>query len=406
MLEIPVELTAEKGSEFLEYLRASLEAAGRITGSEGGYEEDGRFITSLKIVTEPEPQREIPVRWTVTQNTDGSLDPIVVDGPSELDARLWESVATDIVRRALNAARNEQRGLFFRRHPFACFGLPLDGEYWISDWRFAPVFPNEETGGLLHQPERVVYLDHNVAAIDDQHASSIAAARASRFASVLSVILDIGLESPQLETRWVMLDRDHSEKKSLGFLDPRRYGTRMPEQGEACSLGVYETVDRDNLQTLDWDITTTTLKMPSDASELIHGLNSLPPDDQEAFYGASGLYRISLTAGRKYLSVRMAYQVAAVDALVSGYSTTEKFIDLVGAYCSEAPHELSRRLYGYVRSRHLHDGIFPGGEYDPQTIRSVFDHAHIERFDLRRQAYVVARTVLIRWLRHKSGLTS
>jgi len=51
-----------------------------------------------------------------------------------------------------------------------------------------------------------------------------------------------------------------------------------------------------------------------------------------------------------------------------------------------------------VRSSHFHQGVLPGGEYEPMVVRPFRGPSFIMRINLQHDIFLVAHTVLIRWL--------
>jgi len=79
---------------------------------------------------------------------------------------------------------------YFQRHFFAYIGPPLDGEYYVTDFRIAPSQP---TGGFpFGMGEEIIIIDLEAEGVDPSHAFSLGKAQAKKIASLLSIVLDVG----------------------------------------------------------------------------------------------------------------------------------------------------------------------------------------------------------------------
>jgi hypothetical protein len=391
MLEIPIPLDPDKISPFLEHLRLAVKDWGNWRG-EGQYDEQGRFAE--RVFWSPvsgntdNPEIELEIKW----ESDGRISGLRVRPRTNAPVD-WQTRVENAVRNALLGTLNAQTTKFFFRHTFAYVGPPLSGEYYISGLRFAPAHPRG--GNDLPIEEQVVHLDLHAAGVDREQAFAIASTRSEEGASVLSTLLDIGLYKLNPERRWV-LTKDGPVRLPLGYISSSPQS--MPEKGVEYSAGEYQPVDRTRLDY--WrQATGHYLSVPNDLRGLWRKLESLLPQDREAFISAAHLFRLSLVAGRHFPSVKMAYAIAAVDALPRGHErSASTFGDFVTALCPEISAKEAKAYYARVRSGHFHTGTFPGGDFEPLRIGPFSGPGMLLRFNEQFAVHAVMHAALIRWL--------
>jgi hypothetical protein len=396
MIQIPIDIEANKVSEFLDYLRLEVQFH-RGWHGKGSFDEDGKFQETAVGRLKGSAAEDGQVVLTITWNLDGTLAPISaeVEGKAQIN---WEALVQEWIHRALVSTINAHREQHFFNYPLAYMGAPLDGEYYVSGFRLGPgLYPDDEP----IFSERVVYIGLYAEGVDRQQALALGQVEAERVASLLSCFLSIGFYSIPVERRWVLTGPGQSTHHQLGFRPKDPLPSAMPKKGRLCPLGEFEAVDRKGLLI---PVTESRLKLPADIRELFRRFHSLEADEREAFLGAAGLYRVALTAGRRYPTVRMAYEVASIDALLRGDQHTQKaFIRFVQNLCPEAPEQILRQSYGGIRSAHFHGGAFPGGEYEPLGFGPFVGPEQLKRMDLQLSVGVIMWNTLIRWLLSRTG---
>jgi hypothetical protein len=176
----------------------------------------------------------------------------------------------------------------------------------------------------------------------------------------------------------------------------------MPSKGIECQLGKPLLLDRGNFRSsLAPD---NLIHFPADYRDLFRAFRSLNPAQQEAFFSAAALYCIGLVAGRNLPTLRLSYQVAAVDALIEGSSHTQRaFTETVQMYNPEVSTEVIEYLYGNIRSAHFHMGKFPLGEYQPIEIGPLSGSGLLERTMVQMRSSEILQPVLIGWLLDQAG---
>src|SRR5215208_5587025 len=206
---------------FLDYLNSQLRE--RMTQSFGSaqYGADGSFESSV-IGPFLVDQDSISVNWVYRKSPDGTLLELEVMTTADTPSTNWQTAVHELVNSVYAAALAERRQLQFRRETFFYVGSVLDGEYWISGARFAPVWPEDDQPCLLNA-ERAVSIDQRISALDSLDAHSLRRESSARLAARLSLLLNVGLYRGKQELRWVIpLARDGvqlpaSERVHLGF---------------------------------------------------------------------------------------------------------------------------------------------------------------------------------------------
>jgi len=397
LIEIPVPIELPKLAHFMDYLRAALMNSG-LTGTRAGFDKEDRFIQIAECSLPVPGQPDAAIVWLITINPDGTLAPLTAIATNSTSPG-WERAAERVILTCVTAALNEKKERYFFRHTFGHLGWSLDGAYYISDFRLAPAFTDADY--LL---EKIAFIDHYVEAVDPLQAHDLSRIKANQTASLLSVFLDTGFYTLSGALfQWVIEDHETARCLQRGYIHPKPHPSEMPKKGTECALGTPRAVDRDLLQQPFVD--ERVLQCPADIRRLFRAVAKLSPEKREAFFGAAGLYQISLTLGRHHPSIQMAYQVAAVDALVSGRNNTaQAYAELVREHCPvEFPIKELKGIYGDIRSAHFHAGSFPGGETTPDIALLIADGKRLKRDDLKDQIHAITQAVLIRWLLYQGA---
>jgi hypothetical protein len=214
--------------------------------------------------------------------------------------------------------------------------------------------------------EEIFFLDLYSEGVDRSQALALGKVQARKIASLLSVFLNVGLYEIPMEARWIY-DGEETKCLQLGYKSSIPKPTAMPAKHTECNPGRSYAVNRDEIEKPP--MSDEPFRCPKDIRHLFRVFYALPPNDQVAYLGAATMFQISLTAGRNYPSVQMAYAVAAVDALARGKQQTMKtFVELVSELCSEVKVGDIEYLYQKVRSAHFHAGNLPRGEYEPRDL--------------------------------------
>jgi hypothetical protein len=335
--------------------------------------------------------------WIIVIEEDGSLNKLEVQSV-ELPENDWVEAATKFVSEVLAAAFSGTLTKHFYRHYFCRMGADLHGEYWLPGFRFAPAMPEDDQSYLM-DAERYFYIDHEVESIDQIHGGDIAVERAILYAARLSLILDVALYKPSRGRRWFMMTDESgnfvSRREYLGFVAPAS-PTQMPKKGVECRLGEFggSVLDENQNQ-------FSLLKCPAETRKILRGLNVCAPNIKDAFDSCARLYQTSLVAGRGFPTIRLAYQVGSVEAIVQKAGGYTGFSDFVKkeAGLSDEDNEFLNYLFGSVRSAHFHGGEFPLGEYQPRKWSlGLSDPNDTSRFNFNYAASRVLRKSTMNWV--------
>lgn len=248
--------------------------------------------------------------------------------------------------------------------------------------------------------ERYLYLDQEVDAIDQMHASAIASERALQYSARLSLILNTGLYKPPSGMKWFLENKENeglvSRLEHLGFKSAP-WPDKLPNKGTDCRLGRFDTSIFNEYQN-----TTGLLMCPKETRKILRGLNNCTPDVREAFDSCARLYQISLTAGRGFPTIRLAYQVGAVEAITqntSGYTGFSDFIKREFPILDSSVDAFLDQLYGAIRSAHFHGGSFPLGEFKPKKVGwGIGNRDSHDNWNTERLASKLIRQSITNWI--------
>ncbi len=394
---IPISLSAEKTIQFLEYFNLAIRKGGH-EGSSISYLPDGSVAETVRCALAASSDTNIPASWTITLKADGILAPLRID-VDDAAPDGWQRAAEGVVREALVSVLESPKTKVFCREEFAYIGQPLDGEYYILNFRIAPSQPAfDDPFGFS---ENILLIDHYAEGVGGLQAHALGKVQAQKIASLLCVFLNAGFHKiPTTEHRWVYDAEGNTSCLQLGYRSSLPKPVSMPRKGTECRPGQAFEVNRDEMEDA-LPRPVEFIRCPKDIRVLFSAYNALPPNEQVAYLGAAALFQIALTAGRNYPTVEMAYSVAAVDALARGkQQSTKMFVQLVKDCCPNVPSQDVEYLYQRIRSAHFHVGSFPGGEFEPVNFGQllVLRNDELKRHNLRWYTRAVMRFVLIRWL--------
>jgi hypothetical protein len=401
-MQIPIALAKDKVSRFLDCLSVELDFRWDF-GRLGQVQTDGSLVQTTESQLWLTDNGFVTLVWTIKIDSSGALPLIEVANVTGESNGAWAAPAKQLVIRALTSAMNDDRAEIFLRQQFAYMGPVLDGEYWLPGFRLAPAALQEHN---LPFAERVLYIDQNVRGVTKESAHSIGIIQARRYASLLTLFLDVGLYEIPFEPRWALISDNSGNISSqcvrMGFKDLRPIPTKMPAKGTECRLGDYRPVYR-NLR-LDIGSVGPTLQCPADIRDLVRGGESLPTAQREQFLGATGLFRIARIESHRLPSLAIAYAIAAVDAITGAKTSNfRSFKDTAKRFVPEVSDDELSKLYGNFRSGHFHAGSFPGGEFERQGLGLYESLESVRRASTLVRSHWVSRYVLISWLLDRSG---
>jgi len=404
-MEIAIDLTKEQCSIFQEYLHAAIR---KLTGfpfgpnGNAGYRSDGCYEISM-LIDIPVESTLIPLELVMAIEPDGSLKKVEFFAQSEgIEDSVWNVHASNFITCVLASALSKSLTRFFMRSIFCRIGSDLDGEYWLPGFRIAPAMPENEQS-YLYNAERYLYIDQEVNAIDQMHASDIASERALLYSARLSLILDTGLHKPPNGMKWFLEDKGNeglvSKLEHLGFKFPT-FPERMPEKGVDCRLGKFDTSIFDKHQN-----SHGLLMCPRETRTILRGINNCKPNIREAFDSCAKLYQISLNAGRGFPTIRLAYQVGAIESITQNVPNYKGFSDFIRKEYpihDDSHDSFLEHLYSAIRSAHFHGGSFPLGEFDSKG-RSwgISNKNELDNWNTDIYASKLMRQSIVHWIRRE-----
>jgi len=382
--------------EFIDQFNAALRRISNGGESSGGFSPDGSFEAFVTGLYRLEPGIEPRLTWTMRKTPDGMLSTVAVELDQRDSVQGWDRLAEQLVESALAATRAVSRKRFFQRASYSYIGPALDGEYWLPGFRLGPAIPTD-TEPTSQVSERWVDIDTNVDAIDATHAGALAGERARRIAARLSLLLDLGLERPPFEFRWVMVrgrdDTFENRRCQVMFNHPDQQPSAMPEQGALCPLGGFS---RD----FPMYLTAGRVRLPEGIGRVLRGADTRPHPIGDAFDGCARLYQVGRVVGKQFPSVFLAYAIAAVDAIVQADRSYRTFKDFMKTHLASGDDETNRFLnflWGRARSEHFHEGLFPLGEFGPANSNLLMDPERFRTTRMRLDGVMAVRGAIIDW---------
>ncbi len=359
-------LDKEMKQLFLKYFHKNIEdSADGWVGSSGHYigdfQED-HYVSIDKITLSLPEGVNVSVEFTTNFIKGNPLGVEVFADLNETDWNLLIQFLNKAVSKSLAMLLVQKKEKYFFRACFAYMGPPLDGAYYITNFRISPA---TREGGFFG--ENYIYLDMDIEAIDYENALTKSKAFGKEVTAILSVILNTGFYVPEYDDRWVLLsDKEHG-RFQLGFHDKEPSPNSMPAKDRKKAGGFSEN-PVDYLSNIK-----KTLCLPRSIRKLFKAYYNLPADEQAAFLSASRMYHISLTAGRMSTTVRASYQLAALDALSKPYReknlNKNAIMKLTDRYYSQGEGNKIGELYDSIRNAHFHQGYFDEIELNGFEVR-------------------------------------
>ncbi|WP_026693903.1 hypothetical protein [Peribacillus kribbensis] len=388
---------------FLSYLHKNLEDF-----TTNGWSGSGHFIddevhsldhfVNIDEMTLSLPEGfKVPVKFTTNWIKGSLLDLEVSTNISETKWNLLIQYLNKAISKSFAMLTGQKKEKHFFRVRFGYIGLPLDGAYYISNFRISPATQGQ--GSFMG--ENYIYLDMDIDGINYSHAHSRLQVFAKEVTSILSVILNTGFYKIEYDNRWVLLSEKEHGRFQLGFHDNEPYPKSMPIK-DPKKAG---TFSEDLKEYIESTLNQKTLRFPRSIRKLFRAYYSLPTDEQEAFLNASRMFQISLTAGRKSRTVRASYQLAALDALSKPYrqksNNKNAIMTLTDAFYSQGQGKKIGELYDSIRSAHFHQGYFDASDISGLEIRPFLGpHWLIQEIDYLFNNNIVF-IILNRWLSEK-----
>jgi hypothetical protein len=358
-------LNKDMKESLIKYLDKNLEGSAQKTGGRGSYlDEEDHFVNIDNMIISLPEGYNVPVQFT-TNWIKGDLTDL--EDSANLDTKKWcllIQFLDKIIKKSLAMLLAEKKEKHFFRVRLGYMGPPLDGEYYIRNFRISPATRVE---GTFHV-ENYIYLDMDIEGIDYEHARSNSRTFAKEVMSILSVILNTGFYEPGRDHRWVLLPDNKHGRFQLGFHDEEPYPTAMPAK-DRKKAGAFSVDPTDYISNA---IHTKTLRLPRSIRKLFKAYYSLAKEEQAAFLSASRMYQISISADRISKTVQASYQLAALDALSKPYRqknlNKNAIMELTDKYYVGEGVKIGK-LYESIRNAHFHQGFFDEHEISGFEIR-------------------------------------
>ncbi len=385
-------LTIAQSQDFIRYFKASIRDPrhGMIPGDGTSSFVNGLYVTQ-QAVTFKYKEKKLFVIWKITQHPDGRLHSIEnlnsVGDLGNFDKTLYKFIV-DILVKVITGKKTD---FFQRTYLTTICGGNLPGEYWISGFRFAPLFPEDDSA--LINAERIFVIDQTIKAVDNIHAQEIARSNTATIASCMSFVLDVGLDNPVHEEKYY-LHRENGFKMlrhSTQLIDTNAPKV-MPQKGEICKHIRFEGSVFEPTR-----YAAEALTCPTETRKIFKKVSQSSDDIQSGFYAACRMYQLALILGQRRPTVRTAYQYGAIDSIVkSNISTYLSFTDFMTKY-SEADREICELIHSKIRSAHWHAGHLPLGEMR-YGFESLYDASSIPLSSFTRTAHKLMRIAVLNWL--------
>jgi hypothetical protein len=385
----------DKSQSFVDHLNSTLRS--KFSAYQGSSQKnlDGTFesfITGTINFSTP-----VPVRITLRRAYDESLEFIEVIEENETpNEAIWEKDFLNLIIFVMSAALSNKTQRFSQRHLFYYDGPALDGEYWFSGIRFAPLLPNDEIQEATFI-ERITCIDMQIDAFDEMHAFAIAQQRANQFSARLSLLLNYGLyRSPVLHC-WFLPSTNTEPFQSIrgqrGYFGSEASIISFPRKWELCQPGKYE--GKLNSRIGGGHL----LSLPRESRRIMRTIDEGLIEIKTRFDSAARLFQVALLMDHHFPSVGLAYRVAALDAL-SGGNGKKNLRDFISNHLPEPIDNKSfNHMWRTVRSAHFHGGEFPNGEFDiSYNMGPLMDPARAERWPFNSYYYQLISEVISKWI--------
>ncbi|MFY0645007.1 MAG: hypothetical protein JXR19_11115 [Bacteroidia bacterium] len=388
-------LDKEQTRIFIKYFTAGMKENGNLILPANSSErfENGYFLSEQSVNFKINGE-SVFVIWLLTFNSDHTLSSIANlnnEGNSDFELKI-SGFLNDILQNVLSLKRDK----FFQRIIYRAFsGTNFMGEYWLQGIRFAQLIP-EDNGTYIQGAERLLVFDLCVDAIDESNAKEIAQEKVSDLSSILSFVMNIGLEVPYQQNRFFLMHKDNKfcmRRESTQIISSDHYVDEMPTKGQLSSLGEFQGSVFDRLPQM------STLICPIETRKILKGITEASEEHKDAFRRCCKLYQLALNIGKTYPTVRISYLCAAVEAIVkTNQEEYGSFSQFMTNYSGEN-NSIHDFIYSSVRSAHFHSGSFELGEFNFDALTMNPKSSRIDENALNAEAKM--RFAIFNWLNEK-----
>ncbi|ARJ25592.1 hypothetical protein B7492_31660 (plasmid) [Bacillus mycoides] len=386
-------LDKEKRSIFLEYFTKSVEEITENWGFscewvDNGNEEEYYISNAYTTLQDESSNNEINLKF-ISIWKKGIIESIEVQCDDL--SNNWTEIIKNKVTQSLASAFGQKVESFFFRKKYYYKGNPLDGDYYIHNWRISPASPSR-----IFYAESVINFDMNVEGINKSHAYSVFDRFSKEVMALLSVIFNKGIYENHVELRWAMENMSKSKLLFLGYYDDTVLPTEMPAKNKKKLGSFVEPKLVTGVKNY-----TDNLCPPNNIRKLIKAFQNLELKEKNAFLSASRMFQLALSIGNHIKTVNVSYQIAALDSLSKLIREDNKnknaILSLINQY-SPGDELMVGKMYDSIRSAHFHQGYFAENDIDgihPRPFMGPEYNFSEVSFFLESN---VTRRVLINWL--------
>lgn len=380
----------EAAQRLIDQFNAEFHRAYNSLSGSVGFDSSGLYRSEARVASDigPYPGK---LTWVIKRTREGAVVSVEVTG----EGGRWRESAEAFFRKVLSNTLTDRCERFVHRTVFHYFGPNLAGEYWFGQVRVAPFHPDDETPRDV-RTERVLVVDHFVEAPDRVKAFLLGDEIGRRYGARIAFLLDVGLRreiAPR--RRWITLRRQSAPAESLrgtvGVRVPHNLD-RMPDKGEFCPMGRFDGSGHLFAR-------SGPLSFPSYARSAWRSAEGSPGGAGGIFDAMCQLYQVGLVIEEHYPTAALAYFVASAETASRAPESGGSFGELVRRHSASTTERttLVDRLYGELRSGHLHAGSFPLGDYKARGTNFIGDVVESLRGDFYFEGRKLIREVLTAW---------
>lgn len=388
-------LDSEKSQEFLRYLLSAMRnpLSGMIEGDGSGHWENNLYISEQAgdICLN---NNKVFVHWKIVHNS--SCELISVENTFGSEDSKYELMISNFLSDIYEKVISKPKNKFFQRRYFRTIsGSNLPGEYWINGFRFAPLYPDDDSTHC--NAERIVVIDQEVEAVDVNHARDIADYNSKTSSAYLSLILDIPLEPKRHEEVYFLTKTDAGDfsmkRHSTQLIDTTRI-TTMPQKGHICSTIKFEGSIFNQMKQIG-----KPLYCPTETRKVFKGLNDTDDEIKNTFTKCSLMYQLGANIGYAHPTVKTSYEYGAIDTIIHSNKKEYKgFSDFMTRYAGENK-DLYDFIHSKIRSAHWHAGEFNLGEFQSKEFSIHSPNSTL--FIPIMETHNVLRKAILNWLDEK-----
>lgn len=382
------DFNAKKSKLFMQYFYAmqkNNEFEMLVCNGSSSWNSEGLFEVNRDVTFEYNGSN-IFVCWKILYNSKQEL--LSIENMNNAGDENFDKLLMEFLSDCYHMVINEKTKKYYKRYYYRTIsGCNLAGEYWFKSFRFAPLFPDDDS--RIINSERIVVLDMEVDAIDNDHANQISYELSEFYISVLSFIMDLRFEHEEIHDKYVKNDNHEMIRLSTQIVD-RTISEKMPKKNVLCSTTRFKGSIYDTLRS-----TNQVLVCPKETRKIINGIEQLNEDIQTAIMKSCRLYRVAKNIGYRYTTAMLSYECAAVESIVKNMKY-DSFSWFMTQYAGE-DKELYDFIYSEIRSGHIHSGEFVFSDFSSRG-NTLDDTTFLTKTMLIQKAHYRMRFAIIKWI--------